>query len=123
MSMGLGVTHCRSSKKIFNAKISTEAELVGASDYFPYNIWYVIFMHHQGYLNKSKRFFQDRQIAMSMEVNGRTSCTGNSRHKVFFVKDRADREEISIVYCPTHLMLADRFTKPLQGEFSISSGT
>ena len=45
MSMGLGVTHCRSSKKNFNAKITTEAELVGATDYIPYNICYDIFMH------------------------------------------------------------------------------
>ena len=27
-----------------------------------------------------------------------------------------DREKLSIVYCPTHLMLDDYFTKPLQGE-------
>ena len=35
----LGVTHFRSSKKILNMKSSTKAELVGASDYVPYNIW------------------------------------------------------------------------------------
>ena len=27
-----------------------------------------------------------------------------------------DKEELNIVYCPTNLMLADYFTKPLQGE-------
>ena len=48
MPMGLGVTNCRSSKKHFNTNTSMEAELVGASDYLPYNIWYVIFMHFQG---------------------------------------------------------------------------
>ena len=53
-----------------------------------------------------------------MEVNGRTSCTGNSRHiniRYFFVKDRVDSGEVKIVYCPIGRMLADYFTKPLQG--------
>ena len=38
VSMELGVTNCRSSKQKLNIKIWTDAELVGASDYFPYNI-------------------------------------------------------------------------------------
>ena len=101
MSMLLGVTHCRSSKKTFNTKISTEAELVGTSDYFPYNIWYVMFMHHQGYLNKSKKFFQDNQNAMKMKLNGRNSCAVKLCHidiRSFLIKDWVDNEELSIVY-------------------------
>ena len=31
------------------------------------------------------------------------------------MKDRVDKKEIEIKYCPTPLMLADYFTKPLQG--------
>ena len=53
-----------------------------------------------------------------MEVNGRNSCTGNSRHvdiKYFWVKDHVDKKMVEIKYCPTTLMLADFFTKPLQG--------
>ena len=53
-----------------------------------------------------------------MEVNGRTSCTGSSRHvniRYFFIKDRVDKGEVDITYCPTGQMLADFFTKPLQG--------
>ena len=53
-----------------------------------------------------------------MEVNGRTSCTGHSRHiniRYFFVKDRVDSGEVQIMYCPTGRMLAGYFTKPLQG--------
>ena len=53
-----------------------------------------------------------------MERNGRNSCTGNSRHidiRYFFVKDRIDKGELSVKYCPTYLMIADYFTKPLQG--------
>ena len=34
----------------------------------------------------------------------------------FFVKDRIDKKELSIEYCPSTDMLADFFTKPLQGQ-------
>ena len=51
-------------------------------------------------------------------MNGRNSFTGKSRHiyiKYFLIKDQVDKGEIRIMYCPTHLMLADYFTKPLTG--------
>ena len=100
-----------------NTKSSTEAELVGVSDYLPYNIWLTMFLEDQGYVLKSNVLYQDNQSAIKMEKNGRNSCTGNSRHvhiKYFFVKDRVDKGEVTIEYCPTHIMLADNFTKPLQ---------
>ena len=53
-----------------------------------------------------------------MEINGRNSCTGNSRHiniRYFWMKDRIDNKEVRVEYLPTHIMLADYFTKPLQG--------
>ena len=114
--MGLGVTHYRLSKKKLNTKISTESELVGASDYVPYNIWYVMFMHHQEYLDKSNKFLQENQSARRMEVNGRNYCTGNSQHidtMDLFIRYWVDKKELSLVYCPTHLMLYYYFTKPL----------
>ena len=55
---------------------------------------------------------------MRMEINGENSCTGNSCHtyiRYFFIKDRVDREDLRIMYCPTRIILADYFTKPLQG--------
>ena len=39
--MGTGTLHARSSKKKLNTKSSTEAEVVGLSEYIPYNIWLV----------------------------------------------------------------------------------
>jgi len=54
-----------------------------------------------------------------MEINGRNSCTGNSRHiniRYFWIKDRVDNKEVRVEYLPTHIMLADYFIKPLQGE-------
>ena len=54
-----------------------------------------------------------------MEKDGRNSFTGNSRHidiRYFVVKDRVYKKKVSIVYCPTGIMLADYFTKPLNGD-------
>ena len=36
-------------------------------------------------------------------------------YKIYFPKDISDKKEISIKYCPTTKILADFFTKPLQG--------
>ena len=116
--MGLYVTRCRSTKQNLNEKISTQAELVGASGYVPYNIQYIMFMHHQGYLNRLNKFFQDNQSETTMEINGRNLCTFNFWHidiRYLFVKYHMEKGYISVMYFLTHLILADYFTKTLQG--------
>ena len=118
ISFGRGSLHAKSSKQKLNTKSSTEAEVVGLSEYLPYNLWLVNFLGAQGYTIESNIVYQDNQSAIRMEKNGRNSCTGNSRHihiRYFFVKDRIDKNEVTIEYCPTLQMLADYFTKPLQG--------
>jgi len=118
MSFGLGAVCCKSSKQKLNTKSSTEAELVGASDYLPHTIWTRMFLLEQGYAIEENIFAQDNQSAMKLEKNGRTSCGQKSRHidiRYFFMKDRITSEHITVVYCPTGQMLADFFTKPLQG--------
>ena len=78
-----------------------------------------MFLEEQGLQLKSNTIFQDNQSTMKMSTNGRTSCTGNSRHinvRYFFVVDKVKQKEIEIKYCPTELMIADYFTKPLQGK-------
>ena len=117
MSIGLGVTHCRSSSQNLNTKISTEPDFVGASNYVRYNIWYIIFMHHQGYINKPDVFYQGNKSTTRMDINGINSCIGNFYHidiKYFFIKYRVEKVQISVMNCPTYLILADYFTKPLQ---------
>ena len=119
MSLGTGLIHQKSSKQKLNVKSSTEAEIVGTSEYMPYNVWVYNFLESQGYKLHENILFQDNQSAIKMETNGRRSCTGNSRHvhiRYFFVKDLIDKKLVRIMYCPTNLMLADFFTKPLQGE-------
>ena len=92
---------------------------MGMSEYMPYNLWMIMFLEDQGYGIQNNVIYQDNQSAIRMEKNGRTSCTGNSRHiniRYFFVQDRIDKGEIKVHYCPTTLILADYFTKPLMGE-------
>ena len=118
ISLGHGVVQGRSSKQKINTKSSTEAELVGVSEFLPYNIWLTNFMKEQGYPIENNTLLQDNTSAIKLESNGRNSCTGNSRHidvQYFFVADRVKKGEITIKYCPTNKMLADFFTKPLQG--------
>ena len=55
---------------------------------------------------------------MRMERNGRSSAGQKSRNiniRYFFIKDRTAKGEINLVHCPTGIMVADFFTKPLQG--------
>ena len=119
MSFGLGVLHAKCSKQKLNVKSSTEAELVGASEYIPYNLWLMHFMSEQGYEIQDNVLYQDNKSTMLMLKNGRNSCTGKSRHiniRYFFVKDRINKGELRIEHCPSTIMLADFFTKHLQGQ-------
>ena len=72
----------------------------------------------EGYALHKKVLYQDDEVSIKMEKNSRNSCTGNSRQisiRYVLVKDCVDREDFSIEYCNTSAMLADFFTKPLQG--------
>mmetsp|Transcript_27381 Transcript_27381/g.74869 ORF Transcript_27381/g.74869 Transcript_27381/m.74869 type:complete len:119 (+) Transcript_27381:66-422(+) len=62
--------------------------------------------------------YQDNQSAIKLEKNGMRSSSRRTRHiniRYFFVTDRIAANELSIEYCPTLDILADYFTKPLQG--------
>ena len=40
---------CKLSKQKLNTKSSTESEIVGLSEYVPYNIWFINFITAKGY--------------------------------------------------------------------------
>jgi hypothetical protein len=52
-------------------KSSTEAELVGVSEYIPYNIWLLMFLKEQGYEIKENILYQDNQNTIRMLKNGK----------------------------------------------------
>ena len=118
VSFGTGAAMSKSRKQKLNTRSSTESELVGASDYLPCAIWAVKFMGAQGYPLVENKFHQDNMSTIRFEKNGRKSCGPNSRHidiRYFFIKDRLENDGFEVVHCPTWRMLADFFTKPLQG--------
>mmetsp|Transcript_830 Transcript_830/g.1321 ORF Transcript_830/g.1321 Transcript_830/m.1321 type:complete len:103 (+) Transcript_830:623-931(+) len=77
-----------------------------------------MFLEEQGYALKKNILHQDNQSAIRLEKNCRMTCGQKSKHiniRFFWVTDRVKNEDLTIEYCPTELMLADFFTKPLQG--------
>jgi hypothetical protein len=74
ISFGRGGIICKSKKQHINTKSSTEAELVGASDYLPHTLYVKMFMEAQGYPIQQAVFHQDNESAIKMEQNGKASC-------------------------------------------------
>ena len=62
--------------------------------------------------------YQDTQSVILLENNGTQSIGKGSRHiriKYFFITDKVKDKELKVIYCPTKKMVADFFTKLLQG--------
>ena len=118
ISFGWGVLLTKCQKQKLNTKSSTEAEIVGVSDYLPNMIWARMFLGEQGFILKENILYQDNQSAIKIEKNGKRSSGQKTKHmdnRYFFIKDRLNTENIRVEYCPTGQMIADFFTKPLQG--------
>ena len=117
ITVGRGAVHCRSRKQKLVAKSSTEAELVGLAEELSQVIWTRNFLEAQGYKMGAAQVFQDNRSTIMLAEKGR-STSGRTRHvsiRYFFVKDRIESEEIKLGYLGTESMVADFFTKPLQG--------
>jgi hypothetical protein len=117
MSLGGGVTYGTSTRQKLTTRSSTEAELVAADDVMGQLLWTQYFLQGQGFENKAV-LFQDNQAAMLLEKNGQASSGKRTRHlniRYYFITDRISKQELTVEYCPTKEMLADFFTKPLQG--------
>ena len=57
---------------------------------------------------------------MKLAKNGKLSSGKLTRHiniGYFFVTDRMKKDDSNIKHCPTEMMIADFYTKPLQGKF------
>jgi len=62
--------------------------------------------------------YQDNKSTILLAENGRQSSSQWTRHlnvQYFFVMDKIKKGEVKVAFCPTQEMLADFFTKPLQG--------
>lgn len=92
---------------------------MGAQDFLPQIIWTGEFLLEQGFDIKETILYQDNLSSILLEKNGQSSSSKRTRHmniRYFFIKDRVEESrELTIEHCPTEEMVADFFTKPLQG--------
>ena len=118
MTLGKGAIYGTSTRQKINTKSSTEAELVGVNDVMPQVLWTRYFLEAQGYTVEESIIYQDNKSTILLAENGKASSSRRTRHiniRYFFVKDRIASGEVTVKYCPTDKMMADYFTKPLQG--------
>ena len=118
MTMGRGAFISSSNKKKINTRSSTEAKLIGIDDVISTIIWTKLFLQKQGINVKAHIVFQDNHSALKLENNGLISAGRRSRHlniKYFFITDLVKTNEAKVEYCATENMIADYFTKPIQG--------
>jgi hypothetical protein len=118
MSLGKGVIYGTSKRQKLNTKSLNEAELVGVDDVMPQVLCTLYLLEAQGYKIDDNVLYQDKKSSILLKTNGRGSSEKRTRHiavRYFFIVDRVKSKEIRIEYCPTGIMIADYFTKPLQG--------
>ena len=115
---GRGAIYASSTKTKLNTTSSTETEVVSVGEKLPKHIWFRYFRLAQGGDTKEDVLYQDNQAAMLLQNNGRMSCGKGSKHihiRYFFITDKIKKKEIKVRHCPTKEMIADYFTKPVQG--------
>ena len=122
MSMGNGSVFGGSWKQKLVTQSSTESEVVGVYNVLPQILWTKKFLEDQGVCIKETVLYQDNMSSMLLERNRQQSSTKRTKHmdiRYFYVGDHIQNKTLSLHHCPTNEMLADYFTKPLQGSLFI----
>ena len=105
-------------KQKLNTKSSTEVEIVRVSEYLVNMIWAQFFLEAQGFIVTKDILHQDKQSVVRIRCNGKySSCqkTNYFSSRLFWIKDRLKSEVTKVKYCPIKKIIADFFTKLLQG--------
>jgi len=100
------------------AKSSSEAELIASSDGISHLIKVENYLKSRNYRIEKLSLQQDNLSTKSIIQNGIRSAK-RMRHlniRYFFVKQYVEDHQVSVEYAKTTDMLADLFTKPLQGQ-------
>jgi hypothetical protein len=108
----------RLNKQKVNTRSSTEAELIAVDDTLPTVQWAKSFMKDQGY-DLDTTIKEDNRSTILLMKNGRLSAGKQTKHldiRYFYVRDLLERGIVSIEHCNTEDMVADFFTKPIQGK-------
>ena len=118
LSLGKGAIYKGLWKQKLMSRSSTESELVGVYDVLPQVLWTKQFLEEQGCLDATTVVYQDNTSSILLERNGRSLSTKRTKHmhiRYFYVTEQVKNKAIHITHCPTEEMVADFFTKPLQG--------
>ena len=122
LSLGKGAIYSRSWKQRLVARSSTESELIGVYDILPQVLWTKQFLEEQGWLDSTTVVYQDNTSSILLEKNGQSSSTKQTKHmhiQYFYVMEQVQKKAIHVTHCPTEEMVADFFTKPLEGSLFI----
>jgi hypothetical protein len=106
------------TKQKIVAKSSSEAELIASSDGVSHLIKISNYLQSRNLPVKKLTLLQDNQSTQSVIKNGIKSAK-RMRHlniRYFFIKQYVEENQIKVEYIKTTDMVADIFTKPLQGE-------
>ena len=112
-----GAVHCKSSKKSIVTKSSTEAELVALSDSANQGLYIRNFLISQGYTMEPVMIYQENTSCMALVEKGRSGAE-RTRHigiRNFWIRERVEIGEATIVHKGTKEIYANVLTKPLQG--------
>lgn len=107
----------KTGKQSLVTKSSTEAELVSLTDGCTDILWLREMLTSQGYDMAAIPIGEDNKSVMAI-LERKTHGMARTRHinvRYFFVLDRVECGEVSVVYVPTEDMLADLMTKPVTG--------
>jgi hypothetical protein len=108
----------KSSRQKVNTRSSTETELIAVDDILLTIQWTKSFMKEQGYDLETVVKEDNRSTILHMK-NGKLSSGKRTKHldiRYFYVKDLIERGIIKVEHCMSDNMIADFFTKPLQGK-------
>ena len=91
---------------------------MSVDNFMPAICWTKYFIAAQGYNVRDNRLRQDNNITIILEKNGKASISKRKKDIniwYFFITDRVNNGETSVVWFPTGDMIGDYMTKPLQG--------
>ena len=117
ITLGYGAYYTKSTAQKLNTTASCEAELVALSKGMPQALWSQAFIEAQGRTKRPIKVYQDNQSTIKPIERGRPGAE-QSRHiniAYFWLNDLITRGLITLICCPTKLMIADTLTKPVQG--------
>jgi len=92
--------------------------LVAVDDAIGQVLWARHFLLAQGMAINMTTIYQDNKSTILLTENGSTSSSKHTKHlyvHYYFDTDKIKKGEVKVEHCSMRDMLADFFTKPLQG--------